>query len=417
MRRVQSRLLRLLALVVVLAMFGAACGDDKKSSEASKGEETPATQAPAAAATGPDSPAAQLRSDLTGLLQEHVVLAAATTGAALGGRQDEYTAAAAAVDANSEALTAAMGTVFGQQAADAFRPLWKKHIGFVVDYTTGLAMGDKTKQTKAVESLVAYTQEFGAFLNSALPALPVATVADLVKTHILSLKDVIDAQAAKDPAKAFTALRTASAHMGMIAAPLAGAIAEKFPDKVTGTASGGPADLVTTLNTAFREHVFLAAAATGAALGGRTPEFNAAAKAVDANSEAITSAVGSVFGAPAGEAFRPLWKKHIGFVVDYTTGLAAKDKAKQDKAVEALVAYTQEFGAFLNSAVPALPKDAVAELVKTHILTLKDAIDAQAAKNWAKAYTAERAAAGHMHMIANPLAGAIVKQFPDKFKA
>jgi hypothetical protein len=309
-----------------------------------------------------------------------------------------------------------VGSVFGAPAGEAFRPLWKKHIGFVVDYTTGLAMKDKAKQDKAVENLVAYTQEFGAFLNAALPALPVATVADLVKTHILSLKDVIDAQGAKDPIKAFTALRTASAHMGMIAAPLAGAIAEKFPDKVSGSASGGPADLVTTLNTAFREHVFLAAATTGAALGGRTPEYNAAAKAVDANSEAITSAVGSVFGAPAGEAFRPLWKKHIGFVVDYTTGLAAKDKAKQDKAVENLVAYTQEFGAFLNSAVPALPKDTVAELVKTHILTLKNAIDAQAAKDWVKAYASEREASAHMNMIANPLAGAIVKQFPDKFK-
>jgi hypothetical protein len=50
---------------------------------------------------------------------------------------------------------------------------------------------------------------------------------------------------------------------------------------------------------------------------------------------------------PAGDAFLPLWRKHIGFVVDYTTGLAAKDKAKQDKAVADLVAYTQDFGAFL----------------------------------------------------------------------
>ena len=34
---------------------------------------------------------------------------------------------------------------------------------------------------------------------------------------------------------------------------------------------------------------------------------------------------------------------------------------------------------------------------------------------WSKAYVALRAAAGHMQAIADPLADAIVKQFPDRF--
>ena len=38
-----------------------------------------------------------------------------------------------------------------------------------------------------------------------------------------------------------------------------------------------------------------------------------------------------------------------------------------------------DFGAFLASANPNLPKDVVAGLVKDHILTLKPVIDAQAA--------------------------------------
>jgi hypothetical protein len=103
--------------------------------------------------------------------------------------------------------------------------------------------------------------------------------------------------------------------------------------------------------------------------------------------------------------------------VDYTTGVATKDKAKQDKAVNDLVGYTQDFGAFLNSANPNLPKNVVADLVKTHALTLKDVVDAQGAGDQAKAFAALRKAAGHMQMIADPLAGAIVKQFPQKFAA
>ena len=174
-------------------------------------------------------------------------------------------------------------------------------------------------------------------------------------------------------------------------------------------------DLRTGLNSLFREHVFLAAAATAAALAGRDGEFKAAAGALDANSIDIAKAIGAVYGAGAEQAFLPLWRKHIGFVVDYTVGVATKDDAKKNKAVTDLVQYTQDFGAFLASANPNLPKDVVANLVKDHVLTLKDVIDAQATGDMNKTFMAIRSAAGHMGMIADPLAAAIVKQFPERF--
>jgi hypothetical protein len=175
------------------------------------------------------------------------------------------------------------------------------------------------------------------------------------------------------------------------------------------------AELRAGLNNLFSEHVYLAGAATNAALGGRDAEFKAAAAALDANSVAISKAIGSIYGEGAEKAFLPLWRRHIGFVVDYTVGVATSDKAKQDKAVNDLVSYTQDFGAFLSAANPNLPKSVVADLVKHHVVTLKSVIDAQASKDQASAYTALRAAAGHMQMIADPLAEAIVKQFPDRF--
>lgn len=174
-------------------------------------------------------------------------------------------------------------------------------------------------------------------------------------------------------------------------------------------------DLRTGLNSLFREHVFLAASATGAALAGRDGEFKAAAGALDANSIDIAKAIGSVYGTGAEQAFLTLWRKHIGFVVDYTVGVATKDDAKKNKAVNDLVQYTQDFGAFLAAANPNLPKEAVADLVKDHVLTLKDVIDAQASGDMNKSFMAIRSAAGHMGMIADPLAAAIVKQFPDRF--
>ena len=129
----------------------------------------------------------------------------------------------------------------------------------------------------------------------------------------------------------------------------------------------------------------------------------------------MVAAISGVYGPDAGKAFAPLWKKHIGFLVDYTNAVAAKQQDKADAAMDNLLQYTDDFGAFINTASPKLTKDAVAELIKTHVFTLKDVIDAQAAKNFTKAYPNERTAADHMAMIANGLSATVVAQFPTKF--
>ncbi len=407
------------------ALVGGACGDS-----GSDRQTTSTTPAPSAAAAAPTTAptgataaassntsmtkAADLRTTLNGLLSEHVALAASATAGALGGRQAQFDGAAAALDANSVELSRAVGSVYGTPAEQAFLPLWRKHIGFLVDYTQGVAAKDQAKQEKAVADLTQYTEDFGAFLNAANPNLPKDAVAGLIKDHVLTLKTVIDAQAAGDQPKQFAAIREAYGHMHQIADPLAGAIAKQMPDKFPGNPDSKAATLRSNLNVMEREHVYLAARATGAALGGRNAEFTAAADALDANSVDLAKAIGSVYGADAERAFLPLWRKHIGFFVDYTQGVAAKDQAKQDKAVADLTQYTQDFGAFLNSA-NGLPKDTVATLLREHVLGLKSVVDAQAAGDQPKVYGNLRTAMAHMQMVADPLAEATVKKFPDKF--
>ena len=150
----KRKLFAVAAVALVLALAGVACGKKAKSTA-----EKPAGSALTAAAT--------LRTTLDGLLKEHVYLAAIATGNALAGQTAAFTAAAGALDANSVALSKAVGSVYGTDAEAAFLPLWRSHIGFVVDYTTGLATKDKAKQDKAVSDLIAYTQTFGAFINKA----------------------------------------------------------------------------------------------------------------------------------------------------------------------------------------------------------------------------------------------------------
>jgi hypothetical protein len=370
-------MIRLAAAGLTVALLGAACaGPNPDASSKGKVEETTTTTI----AKGPETTASQLRSRLTGLLQAHVYLAGAA--AASQGRPDEASAAQAALDKNSEALIANMTAIFTGDDADVakqFGELWKGGVG------------------QNAGSL-------GTLFGSAL-SVPADTVSGPLNAAGQAIGNGTN----------FTALRAGAAQMGTLAATLTAAIAKKHPERVAGDPSSKGAELLTGLNGGLREHVFLASAATGAALGGRNDEFSGAKAALDANSDAITSIIGGVYGADAGTQFAPLWKKHIDLLVDYTSGVAAKDQARADKAMDDLLAYTEDFGAFISAASPKLAKDAVAELVKTHLFTLKDVIDAQGEKNFVKADGNELTAADHMAMIASSLATTVVAQFPDKF--
>lgn len=220
------KMIRLVGVVLAAGVLVAACGDDKTTDDASG---STATTAAAAKTDGIDSGASQLRAGLTSLLQEHVYLAGITTGEALAGR--DFTPAAAALEANTQALQDAVSSVYGQAGGAQFGDLWRKHIGFFVDYTTGRATKDEAKVSKAVADLDGYRADFGAFLESATKGgLPKMAVADELKPHVASLAAAVDAQAAKDPAQ-FDKLMAAAAHMPMTAQILSGAIVKQFPAK------------------------------------------------------------------------------------------------------------------------------------------------------------------------------------------
>ena len=170
-----------------------------------------------------------------------------------------------------------------------------------------------------------------------------------------------------------------------------------------------------TLNRLTQEHVYLAGAATGAAIGGREAEFKAAAAELDENSVATARAIGSVYGAEAEQAFLGLWRAHIGFFADYAMGAAKNDQAMKQQARRNLDGYRTDIDAFLTGANPNLPKGAVAELFKSHVEHLTAAIDAQAAGNAPLAYDMLSTAAHQSQEITDPLVDAIVAQFPERF--
>ena len=412
--------LRLAAVGTVLSIAVAACGPAgsgaaspsataiTKTTAAATAAATVATSATATSMTK----SADLRVALNVLLMDHVYLASAATNQALLGNDAGFKAAAATLDKNTVGLGDAIGSVYGDGARTAFLALWRKHIGFFVDYTMGAAAKDRAKMAKAKTDLDGYRADFDAFITGANPNLPKGAVAELLVTHVSSLFAVIDAQAAKDPTF-IDKIKVSAAHSQKIADPLAGAISKQFADKFPGTASKA-SDLRVALNLLLDEHVQITAFATGAALSGNDAGFQAAAKTLDTNSVALSDAIGSVYGDAAKTTFLELWRKHIGFFVNYTVATAKSDKAGQDMAVADLDGYRKDFDAFITGANPNLPKGAVAELLVPHVTGIAAFVQAQYAKDTTSFDKAETAA-NHSQKIADPLAEAIVKQFPATF--
>jgi hypothetical protein len=339
---------------------------------------------------------------------------AVSTGLGSGLDSAAFTSAAGTLDRNSVALSQAIASVYGDAAGKQFLDLWRKHIGFFVDYTKGKATNNQAMADKAKADLDGYRADFGAFLASANPNLTKDAVAQELIPHVQSLFDAIDAAVAKST-DVYPKLMVAASHMPMTANILAGAIAKQFPAKIPGNVDSGASGLRAGLTSLLQEHVYLAgiAVSTGLGSGLDSAAFTSAAGTLDKNSVALSQAIASVYGDAAGKQFLDLWRKHIGFFVDYTKGKATNNQAMADKAKADLDGYRADFGAFLASANPNLTKDAVAQELIPHVQSLFDAIDAAVAKS-TDVYPKLMVAASHMPMTANILAGAIAKQFPDK---
>jgi hypothetical protein len=170
------------------------------------------------------------------------------------------------------------------------------------------------------------------------------------------------------------------------------------------------------LDQLLQEHLYLATFATDAALEGRPAETPAALARLGTNGTDIGAAIGQLFGQDAADTFDEIWSAHNGFFVDYTTGVATKDQAKQDQAVEDLTTiYVPRFATFLAGAT-GLPEDVLTDLITDHVVRTKAVVDAQAGDDAEAAAAADQLAARHMQMIGDPLAAAIVAALPESFQ-
>ncbi|MBW7461691.1 hypothetical protein K0U00_47325, partial [Paenibacillus sepulcri] len=138
--------------------------------------------------------------------------------------------------------------------------------------------------------------------------------------------------------------------------------------------------------------------------------------ALSANTDDLTAAVASVYGASAGAEFKTIWATHIGYFVDYVKATAANDPEGRQKAIADLEDYRTKQAAFFANANPDnFKQEVIAEGLKMHIHHLLDAFDAYVNKDYSAVYADTRAAYAHMFETGDALAAGISAQYPAKF--
>lgn len=178
-------------------------------------------------------------------------------------------------------------------------------------------------------------------------------------------------------------------------------------------------DLKMVLRGLLVDHIFwVRSLVIATRLGDRAQASVSDANGVE-NARAIGRSIAPIYGQAAGEKFATLFVGHYSAVKDYMNSAFANsfagNDARKKAAVDELTRNATEIAAFLSSANPNLPKGTVYGLLLTHGQQHIMSIDATARKDWAAEAQGWDPMVKHVYTIADALAEAIAKQFPDKF--
>ena len=163
------------------------------------------------------------------------------------------------------------------------------------------------------------------------------------------------------------------------------------------------------------QHMDLTNSAVDAALDG-APGADAAKADLIKNGQNIAAAVGSVYGQAAQAKFDEIWNVHLNGFVKYAVADKSGDTAGMKAALDDIATnYTKPISVLLSGANPNLPEATLESAFGEHVDMTAQMIDDHVKAKYSAESAQREMAATHISGLMSTLAGAIVKQYPDKF--
>ena len=385
----------LVILVTFVLVAAAACASNTIGSSGSR------VASPRAAKASPE----QLRAQFEQFLGQHALLAVRLMRSVVSPAPDLRQAATVSLRQNTEALSRIVASAYGRAQGDLFTQLWQRHITDLLDYANTVARHDASAQQTARAALMADANAYGSwFAGASKGRVGAGEAAAGVRMHVEELMAQLDAYAARDYQRAYQIERTAYEHMFTAGAALAKA---SVPPELAIGLDSPPNKLRSAFAMLLGEHLELIVDAQRATFAG-SPEFNAAAAQLNANTTALAQAMGTIVGVKQAAEFQSAWADHVSGLMAYTTAVAGKDKAGQDAAENRLNSFAVTLAAYFGNVVHN-QRDVVplTGAIITHDRHLIDQVNAYAAKDYAKAEQMQLDGYQQMLDVANTLVDAI----------
>jgi hypothetical protein len=342
------------------------------------------------------------------LLGHHVFLMARSMRGQASNQPDAAQAFRDALVSNTDQLSAAIGSLYGDQYTAPFRQLWYSHVFLLTDYARAVSQGDSAARDAARSALEQYRTEYGTFIESMTAgAIPAQTAADNLRAHLDHLMSHIDAYVAGDYDTAYAVQREGYAHMFPTAATLVSGATPPIPGELPTGPDDPSEQLRSRLSMLLGEHFQLAVDVTRSGLTGAA-DFTEVADSLNANTRDLTEAFDSLFGAEAATAFNQLWASHIDALVRYTVATAQGDATARQGAIDELTQVAHGLGAtFSQLTAGAVPVDDAVALLTMHDDQLVQQVNAYNAKDYEMAQRLSFDGYSHMFDTADALVAGI----------
>jgi hypothetical protein len=398
----------LTALVIVAAAAGCtSSGGNNSPAPAAATATTTAHQHTAPTALAPDASPREVRGRFEQLLGQHALLAMRLARSEVANTPDLQQVVQSSLAANTDDLHQAVGTTFDGAQADRFQRLWKGYTDDLAAYADGAARGDSEGTQDARTALLDSCKDWGTWLDGASGGrVQAAEATRTAQARVTELMDQVDAYAARNYRRAYKLERDAYERTYGAGTTLARA---SLPAKEAAGLDAAPEKLRSAFAMLLGEHMELVVDAQRATFAG-SPEFQAAAAQVNANTATLTKAMSGIVGPQKAAEFERAWANHVEGLMAYTTAVADKDEAAKAVAKENLDGFAERLALFFSDVVRnVLTTDPLTEAITAHDAHLINQVDAYAAKDYTRAQQAQDEGYQQMLGVANVLVDAIEK--------
>jgi len=310
----------------------------------------------------------------------------------------------------------AIKPVYGDAAGTQLTALLKDHILIAVDIINAVKAQNATAQAAAETRWTQNADQIATFLAGANPNWPKATLQTLLYKHLSTTKDELVARYTKNYPADVTAWDAVYTHILMMSDALSDGIIAQYPEKFAGPAiyTQGEVDLKNNMRKLWTDHTVWTRLYIIESLNNSPAADNAAARLLQ-NQVDIGNAIKPVYGDAAGTQLTALLRTHILTAVDIINAVKAKNATAQAAAETAWTQNADQIATFLAGANPNWPLQTLKDLMHMHLSTTKDELVARYTMNYTADVAAWDVVYNHILNMSDALSDGIVKQFPAMF--